>query len=165
MSKIYFGPNRSMVRAPDLLDNSQLYSTKYYRFAMQNKWTPGAMQVAKGAGVIRRSMRHGFCVCLLLVSDARADSSFDLSRYRGRVVYPDFWASCCGPCRQSFPWMEIIKSTYEVQGLEIVAVNLDRDRAAADKFLNRFRPTFDVRFDPNGELAELYKVQGYHRCG
>jgi peroxiredoxin len=56
--------------------------------------------------------------------------------------------------------METMKSTYEGQGLEIVAVNLDGDRADADKFLKQFHPTFDVRFDPKGELAELYKVQG-----
>ena len=53
-----------------------------------------------------------------------------------------------------------MKSTYEGQGLRIVAVNLDSDRADADKFLNRFHPTFDVRVDPKGELAEFYKVQG-----
>jgi peroxiredoxin len=56
--------------------------------------------------------------------------------------------------------METMKSTYEAQGLEIVAVNLDGDRADADKFLKQFHPTFDVRFDPKGELAESYKVQG-----
>ena len=53
-----------------------------------------------------------------------------------------------------------MKNAYEGQGLEIVAVNLDRNRAEADKFLKQFHPTFDVRFDPKGELAELYKVQG-----
>jgi cytochrome c biogenesis protein CcmG, thiol:disulfide interchange protein DsbE len=89
-----------------------------------------------------------------------AASALDLTSLRGRVVYLDFWASWCGPCRQSFPWMETMKSTYEAQGLEIVAVNLDRDRADADKFLKQFHPTFDVRFDPKGKFAELYKVQG-----
>ena len=97
---------------------------------------------------------------LVLVIPVHADSSLDLTGLRGRVVYIDFWASWCGPCRQSFPWMETMKSTYEGQGLRIVAVNLDKDRADADKFLNQFRPTFDVRFDPKGELAESYKVQG-----
>jgi cytochrome c biogenesis protein CcmG, thiol:disulfide interchange protein DsbE len=87
-------------------------------------------------------------------------SSLDLTNLGGRVVYLDFWASWCGPCRQSFPWMEILKSTYGAQGLEIVTVNLDRDRADADKFLKQLHPTFDVRFDPKGELAELYKIQG-----
>jgi cytochrome c biogenesis protein CcmG/thiol:disulfide interchange protein DsbE len=99
-------------------------------------------------------------ICLVLVMPVHAAASLDLARLRGRVVYLDFWASWCGPCRQSFPWMETMKSTYEAQGLEIVAVNLDRDRADADKFLNQLHPTFDVRFDPKGELAEFYKVQG-----
>jgi peroxiredoxin len=56
--------------------------------------------------------------------------------------------------------MESLKSTFDAQGLAIVTVNLDRDRADADKFLKQFHPTFEVRFDPTGELAELYKVQG-----
>jgi cytochrome c biogenesis protein CcmG/thiol:disulfide interchange protein DsbE len=113
------------------------------------------------ASVISRSVRHpGLCVCLLLVSVVQADAPLDLEGFRGRVVYLDFWASWCGPCRQSFPWMQTMKRTYENQGLTVVAVNLDRDRTAADRFLVQFRPTFDVRFDPSGDLAELYKVQG-----
>jgi peroxiredoxin len=56
--------------------------------------------------------------------------------------------------------METMKSAYEAQGLEIITVNLDTDRASADEFLKQFHTTFDVRFDPKGELAELYKVQG-----
>jgi hypothetical protein len=56
--------------------------------------------------------------------------------------------------------MQTIKSTYEAQGLTVVAVNLDTNRADADKFLRQFRPTFDVRFDPKGDLAEFYQVQG-----
>jgi cytochrome c biogenesis protein CcmG/thiol:disulfide interchange protein DsbE len=56
--------------------------------------------------------------------------------------------------------METMQSSYAAQGLEIVAVDVDSDRADADRFLRQFRPTFDVRFDPKGDLAELYKVHG-----
>lgn len=99
-------------------------------------------------------------ICLVLFMPAHAAPSLDLTSFRGRVVYLDFWASWCGPCRQSFPWMETLKTTYAAQGLEIVTVNLDTDRADADKFLKQFHPTFEVRFDPKGELAEFYKIHG-----
>ena len=100
------------------------------------------------------------CVCLLLFAPTRAASPFDLGSLRGHVVYLDFWASWCAPCRQAFPWMQSMKDTYEGQGLTVVVVNLDADHADAEKFLHQFRPTFDVRFDPKGELAEFYKIKG-----
>jgi hypothetical protein len=46
-----------------------------------------------------------------------------------------------------------MKDTYDRQGLTVIAVNLDMERADADKFLDRFRLTYEVRFDPKGELA------------
>lgn len=91
-------------------------------------------------------------ICLAAFAPVHAATSLDLTSLRGRVVYLDFWASWCAPCRQSFPWMEIMKSIYGIEGLEIVAVNVDANRTDADKFLRRFHPTFDVRFDPRGSL-------------
>jgi cytochrome c biogenesis protein CcmG/thiol:disulfide interchange protein DsbE len=99
-------------------------------------------------------------LCLLLLTPAWAAAPLDLDQFRGRVVYLDFWASWCTPCRQSFPWMQTLKNTYEERGLKILTVNLDADRADADRFLARFKPTFEVRFDPAGALAESYGVKG-----
>jgi peroxiredoxin len=56
--------------------------------------------------------------------------------------------------------MEAMKASYGAQGLTVVAVNLDQHKADAERFLARFHPTFDVRFDPQGEAAERFKVQG-----
>jgi cytochrome c biogenesis protein CcmG, thiol:disulfide interchange protein DsbE len=99
-------------------------------------------------------------ICVTVFVPVHAAASLDLPSFRGHVVYLDFWASWCAPCRQSFPWMETLKRAYGDQGLEVITVNLDMDRADADKFLKQFHPTFDVRFDPKGELAAFYKVQG-----
>jgi cytochrome c biogenesis protein CcmG, thiol:disulfide interchange protein DsbE len=99
-------------------------------------------------------------ICLFVSAQAYTAVPFDLTPLRGRVVLLDFWASWCGPCKQSFPWMEAMKSAYAAQGLQIVAINLDVARADADKFLNQFHPTFEVRFDPKGDLAEYYGVHG-----
>ena len=88
------------------------------------------------------------------------DGKIKLSEYKGKVVYLDFWASWCGPCRKSFPWMNKVQSRYQSQGFEVVAVNLDSKRADADKFLAQLKPNFDIAFDPPGDVAGLYELQG-----
>jgi cytochrome c biogenesis protein CcmG/thiol:disulfide interchange protein DsbE len=101
-----------------------------------------------------------FCICFALLTPAHAAAPLDLDQFRGRVVYLDFWASWCGPCKQSFPWMQTLADTYAGRGLTVVAVNLDMNRADAEKFLHQFLPTFEVRFDPKGEVAVSYQVKG-----
>ena len=97
-------------------------------------------------------------VVLIMGPTVRA-ADLDLRAYQGKVVYLDFWASWCAPCKQSFPWMQRMSETYGGQGFAVIAVNVEINRADADKFLERVHPTFDVRFDPKGELPEIYKVQ------
>ncbi len=88
-----------------------------------------------------------------------SDGSIDLSDYRGRVVYVDFWASWCRPCRRSFPWMQRMHYAYHERGLVILAVNLDRERAAADRFLESAAPTFPIVFDADAVLARAHELK------
>ena len=82
-----------------------------------------------------------------------------LQSFRGKTVLVDFWASWCGPCRQSFPWMNDLQKRYGDKGLAIVAVNLDKDRELASHFLAEVPAAFTVAFDPAGKTAESYKVK------
>ena len=82
-----------------------------------------------------------------------------LDSLRGDVVLVDFWASWCGPCRQSFPWLAELQKRLQSRGLRVVAVNLDKSRAAADQFLARYEVPFTVAFDPAGATAERYGVR------
>ena len=99
------------------------------------------------------------CVAALLhASAARAGAEFNLDNYSGKVVLVDFWASWCGPCRQSFPWMNEMQAKYQGDGLVIVAVNVDNDLAEANRFLTEFPAKFQVHFDADKTLAREYEV-------
>jgi len=96
-------------------------------------------------------------LCVLGV--ARAAPPPALQPVEGRVIWVDFWASWCVPCRRSFPWLNSMHRKYGADGLQIIAVNLDKDRALADAFLAEVPAEFALRFDPAGALAKQYGVQ------
>jgi len=83
-----------------------------------------------------------------------------LSSQKGKVVYLDYWASWCAPCRQSFPWMNDIQARFGDRGLQIIAVNLDARPEDANKFLTQNNANFTIAYDPKGETPRLYGVKG-----
>jgi len=83
-----------------------------------------------------------------------------LAKHKGEVVYLDFWASWCGPCRKSFPWMNKIEAEYKSQGFSVISVNLDANKALATKFLEEIPASFTVIYDPKGKIARHFKIQG-----
>lgn len=95
--------------------------------------------------------------CLAPMS-ANADG-LDLSSYKGKVVYLDFWASWCIPCRLSFPFMNGLQQMYGSRGLVVVAVDVDKDRAAAADFLRQQPAGFNIVYDPAGQIASQYKFR------
>ncbi len=94
------------------------------------------------------------------VSFKTLQGQINLNQYKGEVIYLDFWASWCGPCRKSFPWMNEMQQRYNKDGLRIVAVNLDQDPQLAKQFLAEYPANFTVAFDPEGVTAQQFKVQG-----
>ena len=86
--------------------------------------------------------------------------TIDSTALRGKVVYVDFWASWCGPCRRSFPWMNSLHERYAKQGLAIVGINVDRRRLDADKFLRDVPASFAIAFDAQGSTPAAFDVHG-----
>lgn len=82
-----------------------------------------------------------------------------LDGLHGKVVLVDFWASWCAPCLHSFPWMNELQQKHAGDGLVIVAVNVDQDRALADAFLKKLPAEFRVEYDPAGTLAQQFGVE------
>jgi len=79
---------------------------------------------------------------------------------RGKVVYLDFWASWCGPCKQSFPWMNSLQTRFQDKGLQILAVNVDVHSEDARAFLTALPPQFRVAFDTQGVTPRQYAIRG-----
>ncbi len=77
----------------------------------------------------------------------------------GKVVYVDFWASWCAPCRRSFPWMKSLQAKYADKGLQIITVNVDRDAQAAKLFLAETKAPFTVIYDARGDLAKRFGLE------
>jgi len=89
-----------------------------------------------------------------------SNSTQHLSDFKGKLVYLDFWASWCIPCRKSFPWMNKMHEKYKTKGLEVIAVNLDKDSQLVSQFLKKYPALFKVAYDSSGDTAEQFKVKG-----
>jgi len=81
-----------------------------------------------------------------------------LSDFRGKIVYVDFWASWCGPCRQSLPLYEALYKRFPADQFQILAVNLDENTMDAEYFLDRHPVSYPILVDPAGNSARAWSV-------
>jgi thiol-disulfide isomerase/thioredoxin len=77
----------------------------------------------------------------------------------GKVLYVDFWASWCGPCLQSMPFMNELQQQYKTQGLEVIAVNLDENKEDAELFLKNHPVNVTVATNEDGNCPTQFDVQ------
>jgi thiol-disulfide isomerase/thioredoxin len=108
----------------------------------------------------------GTCLCLALgaalFSQATPSSPLEqaLQQHKGEVIYLDFWASWCGPCRKSFPWMNSLQKELKDKGFTVISVNVDAMDSAAEEFLQQVPAHFTIIKDPKGEFAKQYQLKG-----
>lgn len=84
----------------------------------------------------------------------------DFSTYGDKLIYVDFWASWCGPCRLSFPFLNELHEEFNGKGLAIVAISVDKKESDAKKFLARTPANFTLAIDSNGACPKTFDIQG-----
>jgi thiol-disulfide isomerase/thioredoxin len=95
--------------------------------------------------------------CALEAMDNK--QNLTLSQYKGKVLYVDFWASWCGPCAKSFPFLNEMHEQLKDQGLQIVGVNLDENLDDAKAFLAKYPASFTVAADVSKQCAKDFAVK------
>jgi len=89
---------------------------------------------------------------------SRAGGEVSLADLKGQVVMINFWASWCGPCRQEFPALDQIYAKYKPMGFTLVAINVESEKADAEKFLSATPASFPILFDPDNTVSGKYGV-------
>lgn len=92
--------------------------------------------------------------------DIYSGESKALEEYRGKVVYLDFWASWCGPCRQSLPLLNQLRSELGADNFEVIAVNLDQNPEDGKRFLQKYPVNYPVLTDTSGSTPQKYQLSG-----
>lgn len=91
--------------------------------------------------------------------DSLGGAPVNLSDYRGRVVFLNFWATWCPPCRAEMPSMERLHRRLRDRGLAIVAVDLQESAAAVKTFVKEASLTFTVLLDADGAVGGAWGAQ------
>ena len=83
---------------------------------------------------------------------------FKLASYSGKVVLVDFWASWCGSCKKSLPWLNALQKKYGKDGFQVVTINLDHQRENAERALGEAGADLFVVYDEKGTMPEKFGV-------
>jgi cytochrome c biogenesis protein CcmG, thiol:disulfide interchange protein DsbE len=82
-----------------------------------------------------------------------------LDTFKGQVVLVDFWASWCGPCRQSFGFLNRMHGEYSKKGLTIIGINVDENPKDAARFLDKIPAQFSVIYDALGVTPKAFDLK------
>lgn len=90
----------------------------------------------------------------------RAGRKVSLSDFKGQVVLIDFWATWCGPCRQSMPHLQDLHRKYADNGLVIMGINMEGPERDVLHYIEDGGYTFTILFDRSKAVSRSYGVRG-----
>ncbi len=83
-----------------------------------------------------------------------------LSDFQGRVVWVNFWATWCGPCRRELPDIQRLASEFGDEELVVLAVNLEESDGKARSFWEELGLDLPLALDATGDVANQYRLVG-----
>ena len=85
-----------------------------------------------------------------------------LTDYRGKVVFLNFWATWCKPCKEEMPSMQVLWDNLKNQDFMMLAVSMDRVTTTKDipSFVETLKLSFPILTDSWGQTDKRYKLMG-----
>ena len=85
-----------------------------------------------------------------------------LTDYRGKVVFLNFWATWCKPCKEEMPSMQVLWDNLNNQDFMMLAVSMDRVTTTKDipSFVETLKLSFPILTDSWGQTDKRYKLMG-----
>ncbi|MEW6374685.1 MAG: TlpA disulfide reductase family protein [Thermodesulfobacteriota bacterium] len=85
----------------------------------------------------------------------------ELKQFKGKVIFLNFWATWCGPCKEEMPSMEALYQKFKEKGFVFLTISVDyAGLKPVKEFIEKNRYTFPVLLDPKYEALDLYEVKG-----
>jgi thiol-disulfide isomerase/thioredoxin len=79
--------------------------------------------------------------------------------YIGRVIFLNFWATYCEPCKREMPALEQFSAAQPADGAVVLAVNVQDRRVDVEAFLDEYGITgLNIILDPDGSIADQYGI-------
>lgn len=105
------------------------------------------------------SLEKGQTVPECPAATTSSQQALNLAGYRGKVILIDFWATWCGPCKKSMPFLNGLHNQLQKEGLEVVAINVDENTQDALDFLKVYPVDYHLAFDPKGVCPQIFDVK------
>lgn len=112
-----------------------------------------------------------FAIGVMPLQEAVSSENFVLERlgggearlddHLGKVVFLNFWATWCPPCREEMPSMQQLYDELAPEGLEMIAVNVLEPPDTVRPFIEEHQFTYPVLLDTDGRVVGRYGVRAY----
>jgi len=85
--------------------------------------------------------------------------SIQLKSLRGKLVFLNFFATWCGPCREEMPGLDVLHRTYGSKGFVVLAVDMRESGKAVQAFVKELNVSFPTVLDADGAVNHDYGVR------
>ena len=85
----------------------------------------------------------------------------EIKQLKGKVIFLNFWATWCGPCKEEMPSLEVLHRQFKEKNFVLLTISVDYEGIKpVQEFINKHQYTFPVLLDPKGETLDLFEVKG-----